>query len=223
MPLILATQVRAGMIVNFENELCRVISTEHQTPGNLPARVQVKMKRLKDGINRENRFGSSDKVDKASLEQHMLEYLYEDGGNLVFMNNETYEQLEVSKEILGEDMVFLEPNMQVEIEFYEGQPMGATLPPSVVLEIVETDPVMKNANATGSYKPAKLDNGITVGVPPYMEAGQKNPCEHGGSYLHGAGQVARGTLGGEALVIAAGDAKRIRVDRVDRTFMERVK
>ena len=172
MPLILATQVRAGMIVNFENELCRVISTEHQTPGNLPARVQVKMKRLKDGINRE----------------HMLEYLYEDGGTLVFMNNETYEQLEVSKEILGEDMVFLEPNMQVEIEFYEGQPMGATLPPSVVLEIVETDPVMKNANATGSYKPAKLDNGITVGVPPYMEAGQK-----------------------------------IRVNTVDRTFMERVK
>jgi len=188
MPLILATQVRAGMIVNFENELCRVISTEHQTPGNLPARVQVKMKRLKDGINRENRFGSSDKVEKAALEQHVLEFLYEDGDNLIFMNNETYEQLDVSKEILGDDMVFLEPNMQVEIEFYEGQAMGATLPPSVVLEILETDPVMKNANATGSYKPAKLDNGITVGVPPYMEAGQK-----------------------------------IRVNTVDRTFMERVK
>ena len=119
MPLILATQVRAGMIVNFENELCRVISTEHQTPGNLPARVQVKMKRLKDGINRENRFGSSDKVDKASLEQHMLEYLYEDGPSLVFMNNETYEQVEVGKDILGDDLVFLEANMQVEIEFYE--------------------------------------------------------------------------------------------------------
>ena len=173
MPFINAVQLRVGMIVNFENELCRVTMVEHQTPGNLPARVQVKMKRLKDGINRENRFGSSDKVDKASLEQHLLEFLYDDGSHLVFMNNETYEQLEVSKDLLGDDLVFLEPNMQVEIEFYEGQPMGATLPPSVVLEIVETDPVMKNANATGSYKPAKLDNGITVGVPPYMEAGQR--------------------------------------------------
>ena len=98
MPIILATQVRAGMIVNFENELCRVISVEHQTPGNLPARVQVKMKRLKDGINRENRFGSSDKVEKASLEQHMLEFLYEDGASLIFMNNETYEQLELAED-----------------------------------------------------------------------------------------------------------------------------
>ena len=188
MPFINATQVRAGMIVNFENELCRVISVEHQTPGNLPARVVVKMKRLKDGINRENRFGSSDKVDKASLEQQVLEYLYEDGDHLVFMNNESYEQLEVHKDILGDDLVFLQPNMQCELEFYEGQPLSATLPPSVVLEIVETEPVMKNANATGSYKPAKLENGITVGVPPYIEAGEK-----------------------------------IRVNTVDRTYMERVK
>lgn len=188
MPFINATQVRAGMIVNFENELCRVISVEHQTPGNLPARVQVKMKRLKDGINRENRFGSSDKVDKASLEQHMLEYLYEDGDHLVFMNNETYEQIEVHKEVLGDDLVFLQPNMQCEIEFYDGTALSITVPASVVLEILETEPVMKNANATGSYKPAKLENGITVGVPPYIEAGEK-----------------------------------IRVNTVDRTFMERVK
>jgi elongation factor P len=188
MPFINATQVRAGMIVNFEGELCRVISVEHQTPGNLPARVVVKMKRLKDGINRENRFGSADKVDKASLEQHMLEYLYEDGDHLVFMNNETYEQMEISKDVLGDDLVFLQPNMQCEIEFYEGTPLSITVPANVVLEILETDPVMKNANATGSYKPAKLENGITVGVPPYMESGE-----------------------------------RIRVNTVDRTFMERVK
>ncbi|WP_306590456.1 elongation factor P [Geothrix sp. 21YS21S-4] len=188
MPFINATQVRAGMIVNFEGELCRVISVEHQTPGNLPARVVVKMKRLKDGINRENRFGSADKVDKASLEQHMLEYLYEDGDHLVFMNNETYEQMEINKDVLGDDLVFLQPNMQCEIEFYEGTPLSITVPGNVVLEILETDPVMKNANATGSYKPAKLENGITVGVPPYMESGE-----------------------------------RIRVNTVDRTFMERVK
>lgn len=173
MPFINATQVRAGMIVNFENELCRVISVEHQTPGNLPARVVVKMKRLKDGINRENRFGSADKVDKAALEQHMLEFLYEDGDNLVFMNNETYEQTELHKDVLGDDLCFLQANMQVEIEFYEGNPLSATLPASVVLEVIETDPVMKNANATGSYKPAKLSNGITVGIPPYMEAGER--------------------------------------------------
>ena len=188
MPFINATQVRAGMIINFEGELCRVISVEHQTPGNLPARIVTKMKRLKDGINRENRFGSSDKIDKASLEQHTMEYLYEDGDHLVFMNNETYEQTELHKDVLGDDLVFLQPNMQVEIEFYEGNPLSATLPASVVLEVVETEPVMKNANATGSYKPAKLENGITVAIPPYMEAGE-----------------------------------RIRVNTVDRTFMERVK
>jgi elongation factor P len=188
MPYINATQVRVGMIINFENELCRVVSVEHQTPGNLPARIVTKMKRLKDGLNRENRFGSSDKIDKATLEQHQMEYLYEDGDQLVFMNNESYEQIELSKEILGDDLVFLQPNMQVEIEFYEATPLSITLPPSVVLEILETDPVMKNANATGSYKPAKLENGITVGVPPYMESGE-----------------------------------RIRVNTVDRTFMERVK
>lgn len=188
MPYINATQVRVGMIINFENELCRVVSVEHQTPGNLPARIVTKMKRLKDGLNRENRFGSSDKIDKATLEQHEMEYLYEDGNNLVFMNNETYEQIELAKEILGEDLPFLQPNMQVEVEFYEGTPLSITLPPSVVLEILETDPVMKNANATGSYKPAKLENGIIVGVPPYMESGEK-----------------------------------IRVNTVDRTYMERVK
>jgi elongation factor P len=173
MPFINATQVRAGMIINFEGELCRVISVEHQTPGNLPARIVTKMKRLKDGINRENRFGSADKIDKASLEQHMMEYLYEDGDHLVFMNNETYEQMELHKEVLGDDLPFLQANMQVEVEFYESTPLSVTLPPSVVLEILETEPVMKNANATGSYKPAKLENGVTVNVPPYMESGEK--------------------------------------------------
>jgi elongation factor P len=173
MPFINATQVRVGMIINFEGELCRVTYVEHQTPGNLPARIQTRMKRLKDGINRENRFGSSDKIDKASLEQHMLEFLYEDGDHLVFMNNETYEQTELHKDVLGDDIVFLQPNMQVEIEFYEGTALSATLPASVVLEIVDTEPVMKNANATGSYKPAKLENGVTVNVPPYIESGEK--------------------------------------------------
>ena len=188
MAFINANLLRAGMIINFENELCRVISVEHQTPGNLPARVVTKMKRLKDGINRENRFGSSEKVDRAALEQHVMEFLYEDGGHLIFMNNETYEQLEVNKDVLGDDLDFLTPNMQVELEFYENQPISAALPPSVVLEILDTDPVMKNANATGSYKPAKMENGIIVAVPPYMENGEK-----------------------------------IRVNTLDRTFMERVK
>jgi len=170
---IIATQLRAGMIIVYEGELCRVVSVEHQTPGNLPARVVAKMKRVKDGINRENRFGSSDKIEKASLEQQMLEYLYEDGNNIVLMNNETYEQLEINKETVGDDIVFLQPNMQVEVEFHDGTPLSVTLPDSVVLEIVETEPVMKNANATGSYKPAKLENGVTVGVPPYIESGER--------------------------------------------------
>ena len=111
MPFINATQVRVGMIINFEGELCRVTYVEHQTPGNLPARIQTKMKRIKDGINRENRFGSSDKIEKASLEQHEMEFLYEDGDRIVLMNNENYEQIELPVEILGDDHVFLSPNM----------------------------------------------------------------------------------------------------------------
>jgi elongation factor P len=173
MPFILATQVRVGMIINFENELCRVTYVEHQTPGNLPARIQTRMKRVKDGINRENRFGSSDKIEKASLEQHVMEFLYEDGDRIVLMNNENYEQIELPVEILGDDHVLLQPNMQVEVEFHDGTPISVALPETMILEILETDPVMKNANATGSYKPAKMDNGIMVGVPPYMEAGEK--------------------------------------------------
>jgi len=158
------------MIINFEKELCRVISIEHQTPGNLPARVVVKMKRLKDGINRENRFGSQDKVERANLEQHKMEFLYADGDNLVFMNNETYEQTEVHKDIMGEDLNLLESNMVVELE---GVPLSVNLPSTLISEIIETEPVMKNANATGSYKPAKCKNGLTVGVPPYIQTGEK--------------------------------------------------
>ena len=173
MPFILSTQVRSGMIINFEKELCRVISIEHQTPGNLPARVVVKMKRLKDGINRENRFGSQDKVERANLEQHKMEFLYADGDNLVFMNNETYEQTEVHKDIMGEDLNLLESNMVVELEFNEGVPLSVNLPSTLISEIIETEPVMKNANATGSYKPAKCKNGLTVGVPPYIQTGEK--------------------------------------------------
>lgn len=173
MSFINATQLRAGMIVNFENELCRVISVEHQTPGNLPARIVTKMKRLKDGVNRENRFGSSEKVDKINLEQHKMEFLYQDGDRFILMDNETYEQIELSGEFLGDDVVFLQPNMQVEVEFYEDSPLSITLPSNVVLAITETEPIIKNANATGSYKPAKLENGIIVGVPPYIEVGEK--------------------------------------------------
>ena len=173
MPFINAVQLRVGMIVNFENELCRVTFVEHQTPGNLPARIATKMKRLKDGLNRENRFGSAEKVDKVSLEQHMMEYLYEDGDHFVLMNNESYEQIELPKEFLGDDAAFLQPNMMVEVEFHDGNPLNITLPPSVVLEVLETEPVMKNANATGSYKPAKLENGVSILVPPHIEAGTR--------------------------------------------------
>jgi elongation factor P len=173
MPFINATQLRGGMIVNFEDELCRVISVEHQTPGNLPARIVTKMKRLKDGINRENRFGSSEKVYKVNLEQKKMEFLYEASDQFVLMDTESYEQVELPKSFLGDNAAFLQPNMQVEVEFHDSNPLNITLPSSVVLEVAETEPIMKNANATGSYKPAKLENGVTVGVPPYIGVGDK--------------------------------------------------
>src|ERR1700680_4024271 len=141
--MISSTQLRPGMVVKFNNDLYSVFKMEHRTPGNLRGFVQVKMRNLRSGTMIEHRFSSEDKVDRAALEEHEMEYLYDDGEYFYFMNTEPFEQMHLTRAFLGDATGFLIPNLKVNVEFYEGKPMGIELPPSVDMMVVETEPGLK--------------------------------------------------------------------------------
>ena len=166
-----ATQIRRVMVIVFEGEPCRIMDFRHHTPGNLRAMVQTKMKNLRTGSNFEHRFRAADTIEKASLETHDLEFLYQGGTTYHFMNTENYDQLEMDDEMLGDAAQWMQPGMKIVAEYYEGKPIGIELPNSVELEIVETAPVMKSATKTSSFKQAKLENGVTVNIPEFIPSG----------------------------------------------------
>jgi elongation factor P len=168
-----ATQIRRGMVIVFEGDPCRITEFRHHTPGNLRAMVQAKLKNLRTGSNFEHRFRAADSVDPASMETHELEYLYDTGGTYHFMNTDNYEQMEMEEEALGDNAQWMQPNMKIQAEFYDGRPVGIRLPNSMTLEVVDTSPVMKTATKTASQKPAKLENGATVNVPEFIGTGDK--------------------------------------------------
>ncbi|OGP12601.1 MAG: elongation factor P [Deltaproteobacteria bacterium GWA2_54_12] len=170
--MIPATQLRVGMTILFNKEPYRVISVMHITPGNWRGMVQTKLKHLKTGSSVENRFRSEDKLEKAHLEQHEMEYLYNDGNDYHFMNSGTYEQVALSAEVLGDNVYFLTPNIKFMIEYYNGVPVGVDPPKVVELKIVETAPFMRGATAASSAKPATLETGLVVNVPAFIEAGE---------------------------------------------------
>lgn len=169
--MISATEIRAGMIVVHNGELHRAHSVVHKTPGNLRGFVQAKLRNLKSGAMNEHRFRSEDKVEKASLDTHEMQYLYSDSEGHHFMNQETYDQVRLSDEIVGEAMKYLLPETVIEVDFYEESPVSVELPNVVALKVVETDPGMKGATASASYKPAKLETGLTVMIPQFVEVG----------------------------------------------------
>jgi elongation factor P len=171
--MIAATQLRPGMVVKFNNDLYSVFSMVHRTPGNLRGFVQAKMRNFKSGTMIEHRFSSEDKVERVSLEQQEMEYLYADGDSFYFMNTENYEQIDLRKDILGDATDYLIPNLKVNVEFYEGKPMSVELPAAVVMTVVETEPGLKGATASNVTKPAKMDTGLTVYVPPFVNEGEK--------------------------------------------------
>jgi elongation factor P len=171
--MITSTQLRPGMIIKFNNDLYSIFSMSHRTPGNLRGFVQVRMRNLRSGSMGEHRFSSEDKVERAIMEDHEFEYLYDDGEYYYFMNIENYEQMHLTKEILGDTVYYLIPNLKVSIEFYEGKPMGVELPATVDLLVVETEPGLKSATASNVTKPAKLETGLVVQVPPFITEGQK--------------------------------------------------
>ncbi|MFL5575200.1 MAG: elongation factor P [Gemmatimonadaceae bacterium] len=179
-----ATQIRRGMVLVFEGDPCRVVEFRHHTPGNLRAMVQAKLKNLRTGSNFEHRFRAADSIEKASMETHELEFLYKGGDTYHFMNTENYDQLEMDEEALGDNAQWMQPGMKILAEYYNGRPIGIELPNYLVLEIVDTAPVMRSATKTASTKPATLENGVTVNVPEFISTGEKvrvNPST--GEYL----------------------------------------
>jgi elongation factor P len=171
--MISATQMRPGMVIKFNNELYSVFSVNHRTPGNLRGFVQAKMRGLRNGTMTEHRFSSEDRVEKAILEEVQMEYLYDDGEFFYFMNTESFEQLHLTKDILGGATEYLIPQLKVSVEFYEGKPMSVELPATVDLVVVETEPGLKGASVSNVTKPAKLETGLVVQVPPFITEGEK--------------------------------------------------
>lgn len=171
--MIAATQIRPGMVVKFNNELHTIFSMVHRTPGNLRGFVQAKMRNLRTGSMIEHRFSSEDKIDRVSLDEQEMEYLYNDGEDYHFMNTESYEQIHLTKEILGDSTDYLVANMMVAIEFYEGKPISVELPASVELTVLETEPGLKGSTVSNVTKPAKMETGLVVQVPPFINEGER--------------------------------------------------
>ncbi|HEY7210601.1 MAG TPA: elongation factor P [Bryobacteraceae bacterium] len=185
--MIASTQLRPGMVVKFNNELHSVFSMVHRTPGNLRGFVQAKMRNLRSGAMIEHRFSSEDKIERVSLEEHEMEYLYDDGEYYYFMNTETFEQTHFTKDLLGDSVLYLIPQLKVNVEFYEGKPISVELPPSVEMTVQETEPGLKGATVSNVTKPAKVESGLVVQVPPFINQGEKiRVSTADGSYLERA-------------------------------------
>ena len=180
-----ATQLRPGMVVIFNKELHSIFTMTHRTPGNLRGFVQVKLRNFKSGSMFEHRFSSEDKVERAQLEQADMEYLYnEKGENFCFMNLETYEQIELSKDLLGDVVGYLIPNLKVQVEFHEGKALSVDLPSAVEMTVMETEPGIKGSTVSNVGKPATMESGLVVQVPAFINEGEKiRVSTSDGSYL----------------------------------------
>src|SRR5579885_1047132 len=169
--LIPATQLRAGMIIQHQNGLWRVMNVVHVTPGNWRGMVQTKLRNLKAGTQTEHRFRSEDKVERVSLEQHEMEYLYDSDGQNHVMNTETYDQIALSADLLGDAVHYLTPNARIMVEFYEGQPMGVSLPKTVDLRVTDTAPGLYTATVPNVLMPSTVETGLVVQVPNFIDVG----------------------------------------------------
>jgi elongation factor P len=165
--------IRPGNIIEHKNRLWRAVKIQHTQPGKGGAYLQVELKDIRDGTKLNERFRASEDVDRVRLDQKDYQFLFADGDMLNFMDNDTYEQIAVHKDLVGEPVVFLQEGMTVTIESYEDEPISVMLPDTVVMQIVEADPVVKGQTASSSYKPAVLENGSRIMVPPHIESGTR--------------------------------------------------
>ncbi len=167
-----ATNIRKGNVLKLDNELWKVMNMDHVTPGKGRAHIQTKLRKLSDGSQTEKRFRSDENVDKAYLENKEMQYLYSDAEGYHFMNTEDYEQVALGSDTLGDAMKYLVPDATLSMQLHEGTPVGIDLPPVVTLKVVETPPGVKDATASAQRKPATMETGLIVQVPPFINEGQ---------------------------------------------------
>ncbi|XSG83428.1 MAG: elongation factor P [Methyloligella sp. ZOD6] len=166
-------EIRPGNVLEHKGGLWVAVKTSHVKPGKGPAYAQVELKHVTEGTKLNERFRASETVERVRLEQNDYQFLYAEGDMLVFMDLETYDQLEIPRDFVGDRAAFLQDGMQVMVESYEGKPLGVSLPDHVTLEVAEADAVVKGQTAASSYKPAVMENGVRVMVPPFIEVGEK--------------------------------------------------
>ncbi len=169
--LLPATQLRVGMVVQHQNDPHRIMELIHVTPGNKRGFVQTKLRNLRTGLQTEYKFRSEDRVDRVTFDQQEVEYLYQSGEDYHFMNAETYEQMALSSDTLGDYILYLTPNLRLRLDFYDGQPVSISLPKTVDLKVEDTPPAMKTASAINEMKPATLETGLTIRVPSFINPG----------------------------------------------------
>jgi elongation factor P len=168
-----ATQMRPGMIIKHNNELHAVFSVEHRTPGNLRAFIQAKLRNLRTGAMFEHRFRSPDPIERIIVDEIAMDFLYSDGDDYYFMNTENYEQTHLKRDTLGDSVEYLIPNLQIRVSFFDGVAVGIELPQTVEMTVMQTEPGLKSATASSVTKPATLETGLVVQVPPFINEGEK--------------------------------------------------
>ena len=168
-----ASEIRVGMLLEYKNDLWQVLKTQHVKPGKGGAFAQVEMKSLEKNTKLNERFRSSETVEKASLEETSFNYLYEDEINYFFMNPKTFDQIQIKKENIGDKGKLLTENLEVSISFYNDSPISVDLPNQVTSKIATTDVALKGQTVSSSYKPASLENGLNIQVPPFIESGDE--------------------------------------------------
>ena len=168
-----AGEIRVGMLLEYKNDLWQVLKTQHVKPGKGGAFAQVEMKSLNKNTKLNERFRSSETVEKASVEENLYNYLYEDDSNYFFIDTKTFEQLEIKKSILGEKGKLLTENLEVSISFFDNSPISVDLPNQIQCKIENTDAALKGQTVSSSYKPAILSNGLNIQVPPFIESGDE--------------------------------------------------
>ena len=166
-------EIKPGNVIEHKGDLYVAVKTSHVKPGKGGAFAQVELKGVTSGTKLNERFRATETVEKVRLEQREFSFLYAEGDDLVFMNNETYDQIQLPKDFVGERAAFLQDGMNVTVELYEDKPLGVKLPGQVTLEISEADPVVKGQTVSSSYKPAVMENGVKVMVPPFISAGER--------------------------------------------------
>ncbi len=166
-------EIRPGNVIQHQDTIWVAVKTQHVKPGKGGAFAQIELKNLIDGRKLNERFRATETVERVRLEQKDYQFLYEQGDALVFMDMESYEQLELQKDFVGERAAFLQDGMEVTVESHEGRPIGIQLPDQVTLEITETEPHIKGQTVSSSYKPAMLENGVRTNVPPFVGVGDK--------------------------------------------------